>query len=501
LAKASDWQPFLQMTGNRDSLLEVDSLSVRISGHLILDHISFSIGDGQCLAVMGNGGSGKTTLVQALAGGIYHHGTIRFRDISGHPAKRLVIGRQHRFKNLSNLSSFYYQQRFNSFDAEDSRTVEDELKLAGAGMHEIEGALEKLGIAHLRHTGLIQLSNGEHKRFQMAEALLQGADWLLLDCPYIGLDVSARQMLNEILDELVLKGTKILLVSGHADLPSCITDVAILDRGSIRCLLNRHEYDNTRIGTAPEPTTRIDPGLLQKIPKAFADEDFDVAIQMVDTSITYDDRTILDKINWMVRKGECWQVAGPNGSGKSTLLSLVNGDNPQAFANEIYLFDRRKGSGESIWDIKRKIGYVSPELHHYFEAGSTCFDVVASGLFDTMGLFRRLNEDQRLLANRWMELLHVSHLAEKYFQRLSDGEQRRVLLARAMVKNPPMLILDEPCQGLDDTETKSFTSLIDAICTMLGKTLIYVSHYQAELPSCVNKRLELAGGRVVSISG
>ena len=152
------------------------------------------------------------------------------------------------------------------------------------------------------------------------------------------------------------------------------------------------------------------------------------------------------------------------------MLSLVTGDNPQAFANEIYLFDRKKGSGESIWDIKQKIGYVSPELHHYFDSGFSCFEVVASGLFDTIGLFSQL----------------------------SNGEQRLVLLTRALIKNPPLLILDEPCQGLDREVSAWFITLINDICVRMNKTLIYVSHYDEEIPLCVTKTLKLEQGKVAA---
>jgi molybdate transport system ATP-binding protein len=188
-------------------------------------------------------------------------------------------------------------------------------------------------------------------------------------------------------------------------------------------------------------------------------------------------------------------VAGHNGSGKSTLISLINGDNPQAFANQIWLFDKRKGSGESIWDIKQKTGFVSPELHHYFESSSTCFHVIASGLFDTMGLFRKLNASQQTLTEQWMECMQVAHLSERLYHNLSDGEQRKVLLTRSLVKNPPLLLLDEPCQGLDTLATTQFIAMINDICIQLKKTMIYVSHYEAEIPGCVSNRLELIKGK------
>jgi molybdate transport system ATP-binding protein len=173
----------------------------------------------------------------------------------------------------------------------------------------------------------------------------------------------------------------------------------------------------------------------------------------------------------------------------------VCGDNPQAFANRISLFDRPRGSGESIWDIKKMIGFVSPELHHYFETGSRAGQVVASGLFDTIGLFRKPNPVQTDMVNRWMEATGIAHLAERPFANLSDGEQRLVLLTRALVKQPPMLVLDEPCQGLDEAETLRFNALVDRLCRRLGKTLLYVTHHPEDIPSCVTRRMTLSPGR------
>jgi molybdate transport system ATP-binding protein len=215
---------------------------------------------------------------------------------------------------------------------------------------------------------------------------------------------------------------------------------------------------------------------------------------MVNTTVRYGDTTILDGINWEVKKGEKWNVSGPNGAGKSTILSLITADNPQAYANEIWLFDKRRGSGESIWDIKKKIGFVSPELHQYFDFSASSFEVIASGLFDTIGLFRGLTVEQEESVLLWMPLLGLSELRTKRLSQLSTGQQRMVLLARALIKNPPVLILDEPCQGLDDEQAGYFKNLIDRLCGAFNTTLIYVSHYRQELPDCINKFLQLKNG-------
>ena len=480
-------------------LLYVKDLTVKLSGRTVLQDLSFAVNKGEQLAVIGPSGSGKTTLIKTLAGNYFSKGNISFQTETGSKPHIEIISQQHRFRNLSNLPSFYYQQRFNSSDSEDAVTVQDALQETGADMVSIQETLSLLGISHIQHTRLIQLSNGEHKRFQLAKAILQKAEWLLLDNPYTGLDVLAREMLNTILDKLAEKGVNLLLVTSATDIPQCITHVAHLKNGVLTAVMERNlfEADRHLLVSASEKNIHF-AGSFDSVKPAYTYPEFSVAIKMVNTSVRYNDRKILDNINWEVKKGECWNVSGYNGSGKSTLLSLVNGDNPQAFANEIYLFDRKKGSGESIWDIKQKIGYVSPELHHYFDSAASCYEVVASGLFDTIGLFRQLSQTQKEMVDQWLSLLQIGHLSEKFFAQLSNGEQRLVLLARALVKNPPMLILDEPCQGLDTEVAAGFIALINDICVQMKKTLVYVSHYEEEIPSCVTYTLKLEQGKVAA---
>jgi molybdate transport system ATP-binding protein len=476
-------------------LLHVNDLTVQLSGQAVLKGISFSLQQGERLAVIGKSGSGKTTLIKALAGQCFAGGTISF-GTEKKPSIAL-IQQQHQFKNRSHINSFYYQQRFNSMDADDAETVRETLQAINPDETAIAVTVSMFGITHVMDTPLIQLSNGEHKRLQLAEAVLQKAEWILLDNPYTGLDVAARKMLNETLDALAAKGIHYLLVTSPADMPSSITHVAELKEGSLGTLVKKENYSNTYDTVSGTKNLHFI-NTCKTIPPAYSYPDFSVAIRMVNVHVQYHNRTILDQINWEVKKGECWSVSGHNGSGKSTLLSLVNGDNPQAFANEIYLFDKRKGSGESIWDIKQKIGYVSPELHHYFDAACSAYEVIASGLFDTIGLFRQLSASQKNIIDQWCDALQVAAICKKNFKQLSNGEQRMVLLARALVKNPPLLILDEPCQGLDTEIAARFNTLINTICVEMGKTLVYVSHYKEEIPSCVTHALELVQGRIAA---
>jgi molybdate transport system ATP-binding protein len=214
-------------------------------------------------------------------------------------------------------------------------------------------------------------------------------------------------------------------------------------------------------------------------------------------SVAYGGVQILDGIDWTVRRGERWALLGPNGAGKTTLLSLILGDNPQAYANNVTLFGRRRGSGESIWEVKQQIGWVAPELHLYYPKSLSCLEVVCSGFFDSVGIYRRPSPEQCEAARRWVEHLGISHLAAGPFASISEGQQRLVLMARAVVKNPALLVLDEPCQGLDVEHRDRVLQTVDTISARLDSSLIYVTHDPHALPASISHVLRLEVGRIV----
>jgi molybdate transport system ATP-binding protein len=442
-------------------LAKISDVSVSLGAKPVVTSISFQILSGQKTAIVGPMGSGKTSLAKALVGRLFRTGEVFFS--SRNPDKRayvLLVEQQHQFKNRSNLSEFYLQQRFNSSDCEDAYTVEEEL----AGL-EVGDWVTVFELSGLLKRPLIQLSNGENKRLQIVKSLAYQPDWLILDNPYVGLDVNGREILTKGLLSLEARGTHFILISSPGDVPDFIDQVIELPS----------ELD---VSAKPAPLLRsVDP--------------FEIAVKMEKVQIKYGTKTILSDFSWEVKRGERWAIKGPNGAGKSTLISLITADNPQAYSQNITLFDRKRGTGESIWDIKRKIGYLSPELHLYFKECGSCFSVVASGLFDTLGLFKRLSDEQTAHVNQWMQVMGITHLAERSFLQISGGEQRMVLITRALVKNPALLILDEPCQGLDRVQTEYLKSVLDYLAENTEMTLLYVSHYDRDIPSCVNQVLEL----------
>jgi len=155
---------------------------------------------------------------------------------------------------------------------------------------------------------------------------------------------------------------------------------------------------------------------------------------------------------------------------------MIFGDNPKAYGQDIVLFGTKKGSGESIWDIKQKIGYFSSDMLRGFKRSDSIGNMIVSGFFDSIGLYQTPTHAQIKIAHQWLRVLQMFDIRKQSFLSLSTGYQRLVLIARAMVKQPPLLILDEPTNGLDDFDAKLFVALINKIASETDTAILYVSH-------------------------
>lgn len=472
-----------------EPLLEFKDVSLKLGGKQLLENINWTFAKTQNWAIVGPSGSGKTCLAASLTGKIFHLGQItrHFEGAVGY------IPQQHHFQNKAHVNNFYYQQRFQSQDAEDAATVKESLEenLSALSEHFIE-LVQQFHLQHLMHKPLIQLSNGENKRLQLCKSLLKKPSLLLLDHPFIGLDIQGRKELHEFLNGLMDSGLPIIIITSPSEIPTGISHVLELNEGKTVYLGEKEVWVNRP--QKKEDRYQIDHVLLSKLGMQHETK-FESMVEFRNVSIQYNGTQILEEIDWKVNQGSCWCLSGANGAGKSTLLSLITADNPQAYANNIHLFGKKKGSGESIWQLKQKMGYVSPELHLYFPQSCSCFDVIASGLFDTIGLFRTLSAEQYEKVASWVKLLKLEEIAFKGLHQVSLSQQRMAMLGRALVKNPPLLILDEPCQGLDDDQTTFINNIVNLLCQNTGTTLVYVSHYQLQLPNCITQVLHLEGGR------
>jgi molybdate transport system ATP-binding protein len=497
------------------TLFSAHNITVRFLNNVLFNNLNFTISKGESWALVGESGSGKSALLQTIAGNFnitggevhYHFFEDYLQQHPGNPEHltyhKLIalVEAKHHFKNLSNTGDFYYQQRYNSMDSEDALTVAEYLHtIKPAPQPDLYWHFDKiigtLKLDQLAHKQLIKLSNGETKRLRIAAALLKNPVLLLMDSPLTGLDVETRTEFNTIIAEIVKSGITIVMATSPYEIPDAITNVAVLKNGSIENVVKKVGFIPKMVGLQPD--NNIDKQELQALLNTDnSAADYRQIISMKKVHVKYGDNVILNDVDWQVNPGDRWALLGHNGAGKSTLLSLINGDNPQAYANDIILFDKKRGTGESIWDIKKKIGFVSPELHQYFPTDNSCLQVIESGYYDTLGLFRPSNKDRAGVALRWMKALEIDKYARTLLKNIPASVQRLCLLARALIKNPPLLIFDEPCQGMDSHQQQHFKNLVDTICALSKVTLIYVTHYQHEIPESVDKVLKLVKGEVV----
>ncbi|MDR2213320.1 MAG: ATP-binding cassette domain-containing protein [Pseudomonadales bacterium] len=428
---------------------------------------SWQILPGQCWAVLGRNGSGKHYVSELLQG--------KLEEVEG--------TLEHHFKRISVLSfekqQAFYEQQLREDDSEFSEgpdnglTVRELLDLQGA----LPPALQFLGLEPLLDRGYRLLSSGEARKALLAQALLSEPDLLILDEPFDSLDITMRAQLAEFFERLSRNTCLLFLLNTQQDLFPWHTHVAVLEKGQLiaqgeRGILEAPElqallrFDAARLPPWPEPL--------------HAEAPADPLLRLVDGTVNYGDTRIFSGVNLQLGKGEHTLITGPNGSGKSTLLGLITGDHPQCYGNELYLFGRRRGSGETIWELKRHFGMVTPALHRDHRVPGSALDIVVSGFFDSIGLYERPEPSQWRHAQQWLALVGLEHQAETPFKHLSYGEQRLALIARALVKQPPLLLLDEPTQGLDDINRHRLLYFLEHLATQHASTIIMASHRQDE---------------------
>ena len=472
------------MHTHSDNAILLDRITLRIRDRLLFRDTTWKIEPGQHWAVIGPNGAGKTTLVGALTGRvpvvggrIHWPGALLKKDAIGYVSwegQRRVVLRD----------AALDEARFFSEQAQDALRVRD-LFPQPAALDGIDAPL-----APLRHRGLRSLSIGERLLVFLVYAIRKRPRLLVLDEPFAGLDAPNRRWLQQVLENRMADHTQLILVTHRTEeiLPD-VTHVLGVKDGRVCCCGLRGEVlgDAMLKKLYGRPANRFP---ARRRPRAPAGRS-QAWIEMRRVNIRYGQRVVLRDVDWKICEGQHWAVVGANGSGKSTLMQLIAGDHPQAYANEIYWFGRRRGSGETIWQIKREIGIVSAEFQLYYHRPIRVLAVVRSGFFDTVGLYHRVNARQRKTAAYWMRQLRIQPLADRPFDTLSAGEQRRVLLARALVKAPRLLILDEPCQGLDRTARARFLTILDRVGQNETVQLLYVTHLPGELPACITHRLRL----------
>lgn len=469
---------------------------VRLNASASVDFLA-----GEHIAIVAPNGAGKSLLVDMLTGKfLLREGTLEY-DFRPAPTNyaykniKYII-----FRDTYGSSDFYYcyQMRWNQTEQDDVPAVGDFLnKIPDSAVR--EKLFRMFEIEPMLAKKVVHLSSGELRKMELVHNLSSSPRVLIMDNPFIGLDAQTRTQLRCLLEELARSESLqvVLVLSMMEDVPDFITHVVTVDGCKVGNKLTLEQY-RREYALADERRRIEEEAVFADLDRRIADLPYsndnfvsEEIIRFNNINIRYGERTILKDLNWTVRRGDVWALRGGNGSGKSTLLSLVCADNPQAYACDISLFGRKRGTGESIWEIKKHIGYVSPEMHRAYLKDMPAIEIVASGLFDTIGLYRRPHPDMLGICEWWMDIFGIASLRDKSFVQLSSGEQRLCLLARAFVKDPELLILDEPLHGLDTFNRRRVKRIIEAFCRRRDKTLIMVTHYDSELPATVKDTLTL----------
>lgn len=465
---------------------------------IAIDNPSASVTVGPDMtAFIGPNGAGKSLLADILEKGW----NFRTNRISCSASSKPVI-RKIQFSDIHSLAGLkveYYQQRYEATANDEVPTVSEVMadKLLTERAREL---CEIFSLNEAADKKINFLSSGELRKLLIINTLLtDNIDMLILDNPYIGLDREAREVLDSALAELNRKGdlTIVMIVANERDIhPDCTTVVPVLDL-QILPPMSRADFmaDSELIDSLFDFKINLND---VPLPPVADTARLSHVVKMTDVTIAYGKRTIVDRFNWQIEPGQHWALAGRNGSGKSTLLSLLTADNPKAYSQNVSLFDRRRGSGESIWEVKSRVAMISPELSLHFHPAGTVETIVAQSLNNTNGLFHPLTAEQLELARHWLDRLGLTGLAGRMWATLSAGERQMVLLARVMIKQPRLIILDEPFHGLDRGRMKAIRALIDYIADRSLRSpdeapvsMIVVSHYAEQLPSSITHKLTL----------
>ncbi len=452
----------------------------------IFHHFEWQVNDHEHWAIIGDIGVGKTTLLKILDGSEYlpkANGQLTL-----HPSitqKDIVFISFSDEKKWIKRADFYYQQRYYTSFTEEEMTLRTFLAIDT--LTDIEQAqtfslLEKYSLSELLDVPFIQLSNGQKNKSILIKSRLSSSAVLLLDNPFIGIDAISRIEIFGLIDTLIQQGKQVIYTTNYAIFAPSTTHILQLKADKTFSVSAKEDFV-TPSYSLPKKKQETVTGYSEEI------------ISLKEVTIVYHQKTILDHINWTVRKGEKWAVIGVNGSGKSTLLSLLYADHPHAYKNDILLFNEPRRN-QSIWEIKSRIGYLSSEFHLHFNEPLSVMDTVGTGFFDTLSLLKQLTEEQSARVSEVLSLLRIMPLKNRLFLSLSFGEQRLVLFARAIVKTPELLILDEPYQGLDMSTIQRCNQVLNDYLDY-EHTLIFTSHYEEEIPDCINKFLHLANGKII----
>lgn len=537
-----------------NTLITISNCRIENSKNTILSNINWTMNQGESWLVIGPNGGGKADFINALSGNLKI--TPNYKDLriksEGDSNNNVILGLDpgilndncsiysNVFQNSTEIVSLERAARLIQEEREndESEYVEGGVDIGRTGRIFIgesicgnikkgtkgtalpaevanldrEPAIKLCGIEHILDRGLKYMSTGEIRRTLLARALISNKQLLILSDPFAGLDVQSRTILLDFFNNIAKKQSPhiILGMERWHEIPDAITNVIEFTDKTISFCSTRSEYEKLITSRAKENADYIEEKrekfaneLNQTLSETFvlqnenatstSTQTAETLIEMNNVNVGWDDHRVLIDLTWKLNKGEHWLVRGPNGSGKTTFLELITGDNMQVFCNDVRIFGNRRGSGESIWDIKKQLGIVSYRLHVEYRmlGGTSLRDVIVSGFRDSIGLYGAATDVEATAAKKWLALGGFEGRENEMFGNLSYGEQRAVLILRSAVKCPKILILDEPCHGLDEQYREKIMHLMELIANGGTTTMLHVTHDPTEVLPCEKHILEL----------
>lgn len=431
-----------------------------------LNILDWQVKSNQCWAVIGRNGSGKQLLANLISG-----------------ESELEQGEMnHDFSNIVVLSfeqqQLLYEQELKQDDSDfmdrldNGSTVRELLGISA----KIPEELSFLGLDRIMDRGYRLLSSGESRKALLAQAILRNPDFLILDEPYDSLDIQSREELQQFFAHLIShhQVQLLFLINNLDEISPWHSHLALMEKGE---LIAQGPQEEILADSAIRSLLSFKPEELPEWPDDLPRQTLaNPLVSLHEGAVKYGETTIFTGIDLVVNQGDHTLLTGANGSGKSTLLNLVTGDHPQCYGNDLKVLGFQRGSGESIWEVKKKIGIVTPGLHRDHRVAGTALHITLSGFFDTIGLYDEPNANQIAHARQWLALVGMQENTSRPYKHLSYGEQRLVLIARALVKQPALLILDEPTQGLDEVNRHRVMFFLEHLSSQDRTTIMMASH-------------------------
>jgi molybdate transport system ATP-binding protein len=465
-------------------------------GRPILENVTWTIRPGEHWVLAGGNGAGKTQLLKLLAGAVwptptgrevrhYHWrgelwpGPFGVQDEIGYVGperqdKYERYGWNHTVEQVVGTGLYRTDIPLNTLEPGDRRRIGTLLRL--------------LSVEQLAARRFLTLSYGERRLVLLARALASRPKLLLLDELLNGLDEINRARAVRWLEQSQRSSLPWVLATHRVeDVPRSATHALVLERGRVvyrgalrRAPLKRwlnEEHDDPRHVVVAKARPRV--------------RKHAYLVRLSNASVYLDEHPALRKISLEVRPGECWVIHGRNGSGKTTVLRTLYGDHGVAIGGRI----ERVGiePGVPLESFKRRVGLVAPHLQADHPQHLTVAEVVQSGRYSSIGLNDPPTAADRAGARRSLAFFGLTELAERTLRELSYGQLRRVLFARAWVRHPDLLLLDEPFSGVDGPTRRILRGHVEAMVAD-GATVVMATHHRPEWPACVTHELELARG-------